>query len=129
MVSPPSFTFFSSHLLVIPLLVGFLFQEESWCSQLLRTLFFMVGLLWAMGLRAEPSLIRTLPGACVSVPSEMRCRHSLVGGHTPHHWAHSRSLGTLPQLVPVVSAPSEMMCGSSLVDGGGCWAPSPLWCL
>ena len=85
--SPPSFTFFSSHLLVIPLLVGFLFQEESWCSQLLRTLFFMVGLLWAMGLRAEPSLIRTLPGACVSVPSEMRCRHSPVTGHTPGHWA------------------------------------------
>ena len=81
---------------MIPLLVGFLFQEESWCSQLLRTLFFMVGLLWAMGLRAEPSLIRTLPGACglSSVRDDVQTlpggwAHSLVTWHTPSHWAPS----------------------------------------
>ena len=34
-----SFTFFYSYLLVFPLLVGFLFQEVSWCSRLLPTLF------------------------------------------------------------------------------------------
>ena len=28
-------------------------------------------------------------------------------------WAHSRSLGTLPRVVPVVSAPSEMRCAQS----------------
>ena len=80
--------------------------------------FFMVGRLWAMGVRAEPSLIRTLPGACVSVPSEMRCRHS-------------HSLGTLPWVVPVVSAPSEMRYRYSQVAGytPGCWAPCPRWCL
>ena len=53
----------------------------------------------------------------VSVPSEMRCRHSPVGRHTTGHWAHSRSLGTLPRVVPVLSFPSEMSCGHSLVDG------------
>ena len=60
--------------------------------------FFMVGLLRAMGVRAEPSLIRTLP--VVSVTSEMRCRHTHL-------------LGTLPPVVPVVSAPSEMRCVQS----------------
>ena len=35
---PPS-PFFSSYLLVFPLLVGFLFQEVSWCSRILPTLF------------------------------------------------------------------------------------------
>ena len=58
----------------------------------------MVGFLWAMGVRAEPSLIRTLP--VVSVTSEMRCRHTHL-------------LGTLPPVVPVVSAPSEMRCVQS----------------
>ena len=38
--SPPSFTFFSSYLLVFPLLVSFLFQDVSWCSRLLPTLFY-----------------------------------------------------------------------------------------
>ena len=64
MTSTPSVTFFSSYLCVFPLLVGFVFQEESWWSQLLPTLFFMLVLLWAMGVRAEPSMICTLPGAC-----------------------------------------------------------------
>ena len=70
--------------------------------------FFMVGLLWAM---AEPSLIRTLPGACgfSSLRDEVQT--------LPGCWAHSRSLGTLPRVVPVVSAPSKMMCGHPPVDG------------
>ena len=34
MASTPSFTFFCCYLLVVPLLVGFLFQQVSWCSQL-----------------------------------------------------------------------------------------------
>ena len=64
-----------------------------------------------MGVHAEPSLIHTLPGACglSSLRDEVQ---RLPGG-----WTHSRSLGTLPRLVPVVSAPSEMRCGSSPVDG------------
>ena len=53
-------------------------------------LFFMVGLLRAMGVRAEPSLIRTLPSACglSSLQDEVRT--------LPGRWAHSPSLGTLP---------------------------------
>ena len=78
--------------------------------------FFMVGLLWVMGVHAEPSLIRTLPGACSLSPSEMRCGHSPITGHTPGHWAHSLSLGTLPRVVPVVSAPCEMRYKHSPVD-------------
>ena len=35
MASTPSFTFFCYYLFVVPLLVGFLFQQVSWCSQLL----------------------------------------------------------------------------------------------
>ena len=31
----------------------------------------------------------------------------------PGSWAHSRLLGTLPRVVPVVSAPSEMRCAQS----------------
>ena len=31
----------------------------------------------------------------------------------PGHWAHSRVLGTLPWVVPVISAPSEMRCTES----------------
>ena len=87
MTSTPSFTFFSSYLLVFPLLVGFLFQEVSCCPQLLPTLFFMVGLLWAMGVHTEPFLIRTLPGACglTSLRDEVptirgRSAQSLEGG-------------------------------------------------
>ena len=34
MASTPSFTFFCCYLLVVSLLVGFLFQQVSWCSQL-----------------------------------------------------------------------------------------------
>ena len=51
--------------------------------------FFMVGLLQAMGMRAEPSLICTLPGACglSSLRDEVQ---TFPGG-----WAHSWSLGTL----------------------------------
>ena len=73
--------------------------------------FFMVGLLRAMGVRAEPSLIRTLPGSfsLSSLGDEVQT--------LPGRWAHSRSLGTLPQVVPAVSAPSEMRCGHCLVDG------------
>ena len=118
MTSPPSFTFFSSYLLVFPLLVGFLFQEESWCSQLLPTFFSMVGLLWAMGVCAEPSLNRTLPGAygISSLRDEVSTlpggfAQTPVGGHTP------QSLGTLLWLVPIVSAPSKIRCGHSPVDG------------
>ena len=40
-VSTPSFTF-CCYLLVVPLLVGLLFQEVSWCSQLLPTLFLVI---------------------------------------------------------------------------------------
>ena len=50
-------------------------------------LFFMVGLLWAVGLRAGLSLIRTLPGACglTSLRDEVptirgRSAQSLEGG-------------------------------------------------
>ena len=89
MTSTPSFTFFCSYLLVVPLLVGFLLQD--------------------IGVQAEPSLIPTLPGACglrslcdevLTLPGG--CAQSLVGVLTL--W----SLGTLPWLVPVVLAPSEM---------------------
>ena len=69
--------------------------------------FFMVGLLRAMGVCAEPSLIHTLPCSCglsslrdefqtlpftvhpppgvpvVSAPSEVRCAHFPVDGHPP----------------------------------------------
>ena len=55
--------------------------------------------------------VQTLPGGFSQPP---------VGGHTPSslstlpgHWPFSRSLGTLPQLVPVVSAPSKMRCRHS----------------
>ena len=89
MTSTPSFTFFSSYLLVFPLLVGFLFQEVSWCSHVLPT-FFMVGLLRAMDVCTEPSLIALSLVPVVLVLSEMMCKPSLVGGHTP--W----SLSTLP---------------------------------
>ena len=72
------------------LLVGFLFQEESWCSQLLPTLFFMAGLLRAMGVRAEPSLICTLPDACglSSLQDEVQtlpggCTQNPVNAYTP----------------------------------------------
>ena len=34
-------------------------------------------------------------------------------GTLPGRWAHSWSLGTLPQVVPVISAPSEMRCAQS----------------
>ena len=85
MTSTPSFTFFCCYLLVIPLLMGFLFQEESWCSQLLPTLFF-VGLLQAMGVCAEPSLIRTLPGVCGLSSLRDEVQTLLVGGHAPGHW-------------------------------------------
>ena len=34
MASSPSFTFFCCYLLVVPLLVGFLFQQVYWCSHL-----------------------------------------------------------------------------------------------
>ena len=82
--------------------------------------FFIVGLLQAMGVHAEPSLIRTLPGACglSSFRDEVQTLPggwAQVGGHNPGHWVHSRPLATLPQVVPVVSAPSEMRGGHS------CW--------
>ena len=80
--------------------------------------FFMVGFLSAMGVHAEPFLIRTLCGSCglSSLQDEVQ---------------HSHSLGTLPLVIPVVSAPSKMRCGHSLVDGHtpGCWAPCPGWCV
>ena len=64
----------------------------------------------------EPSLICTLPGACglSSLRDEVQT--------LPGCWAHSRSLGTLPRVVPVVSAPSEMRCGHSPVDGHTPWS-------
>ena len=70
----------------------------------------MVGLFWAMGVSAEPSLIHTLPGSCGL--------NSLRDGvqTLPNLWAHSWLLGTLPRVVPVVSAPSEMRCAHSPVD-------------
>ena len=73
------------------------------------SLFFMVGLLQAMHMRAEPSLIFTLPCACVlsSLQDEVR---TLSSG-----WAHSWLLCKLSWLVPVVSAPSKIRCGHSLV--------------
>ena len=39
MASTPSFTFFCFYLLVVPFLVGFLFQQVYWFSQLPPTLF------------------------------------------------------------------------------------------
>ena len=77
--------------------------------------FFMAGLLRAMGVHAEPSLIPTLPGACglSSLRDEVQ---TLTGG-----WAHSRSLGTLPRVVLAVSAPSEVRCGHPPVDGHIAW--------
>ena len=74
---------------------------------LASTYSFMVGLLPAMGVHAEPSLIRTLPGACgfSSLRDEVQT--------LPGCWAHSRSLGTLPRVVPVVSAPYETRCAQS----------------
>ena len=86
---------------------------------------FMVGLLRAMGVCTEPSLIHTLLGACGvnSLRDELQtlpgqCVLLPVGAHTP-------------QLVPVVSVPSEMRCRDSPVGGHtpGRWAPSPGWCL
>ena len=81
--------------------------------------FFMVGLLWAMGVHAEPSLICTLSGSCglSSLRDEVQTLQI--------HWAPS------PRVVPVVSAPSEMRCEHSLVDRHtpGGWAPCPWWCL
>ena len=73
--------------------------------------FLMVGLLQAMSVHAEPSLICTLPFALgfSSLRDEVQ---TLTSG-----WAHSRSLGTLPRVVPAVSALSEMRCGHSPVDG------------
>ena len=69
----------------------------------------MVGLLWAMGVRPEPSLIHTLPSACglISLLDEVwtppgQCTQSPVSAHTP-------------RLVPVVSVPSEMRCRHSPV--------------
>ena len=97
--------------------------------------FFMVGRLWAMGVRAEPSLICTLPGSCGlsylrdEVQTLPFTGHPPLGGSCslsslrdevralPGSWVHSRLLGTLPQVVPVVSAPSEMRCTHSPVDG------------
>ena len=107
MTSTPSFTFFCCYLLLIPLLVGFLFQEESRCSQLLPTLFLMVGLLRTVGVHAEPSLIHTLPGPCglSSLRDEVQT--------LPGEWSLFQWLGTLPWVVPVVSAPSEMRCAQS----------------
>ena len=122
MTSILSFTFFCSYLFVVPLLVGFLFQDVSRYSRLLPS-FFMVGLLRAMVVRADPSLIRTLLGVCglSSLQDEVQtlpgqCARSPVGAHTP------RSLGTLPWLVLVISASSKMRCRHSLVD-----AHSPQW--
>ena len=74
--------------------------------------FFMVGLLWAMDVRAEPSLIHTLPGSCGL--SSLRDGVQTL----PNLWAHSWLLGTLPRVVPVVSAPSEMRSALSLMGGG-----------
>ena len=86
--------------------------------------FFTVGLLWAVDMHAEPSLIRTLPGSfgLSSLRDEVQA--------LPGSWAHSQLLGTLPQVVPVVSAPSEMRCAHSPVDGHipGC-STLPRWCL
>ena len=65
-----------------PLLVGILFQEQSWCFQLLPTLFFMVGLLWDMGVCAEPSLIRTLPGTWGLNYLQDEVQTLLVAGHS-----------------------------------------------
>ena len=96
--------------------------------------FFMVGLLRAMGVHAEPFLIRTLCGSCglSSLQDEVQtlpfAEHPPLGGACslsslrdevralPGSWAHSRLLGTLPRVVPVVSAPSEMRCSQSPVD-------------
>ena len=81
--------------------------------------FFMVGLLRAMSVSAEPSLILTLPGFCGLSSLRDEVRALLIS------WTHSWLLGTLPWVVPVVSAPSEMRCMPSPVDvhpapGGAC---------
>ena len=87
-------------------------------------LFFMVGLPWAMHVRAKPSLIHTLLGACGlnSLRDELQtlpgqCVLLPVGAHTP-------------QLVPVVSVLSEMRCRHSqvvrTVFSGCLWSHFPL---
>ena len=69
-----------------------------------------------MGVRAEPSLIHTLPSACglSSLQDEVRtlpgrCTQSPVGAHTP------RSLGTLPRWVggQVERRPELLLQGNS----------------
>ena len=79
--------------------------------------FFMVVLLCIMGVRAEPSLIRTLPSACglSTLKNEVRT--------FPGCWSHSRSLGTLP--VTGHTSPGGAYSLSSLRDNvqtlpGGC---------
>ena len=59
-------------------------------------LFFVVGLLRAMGVSTEPSLICTLPSSCglSSLRDEVQtlpggCVQSLVGGTLPGHCTHS----------------------------------------
>ena len=67
----------------------------------------MVGLLWALGLHAEPSLIRTLLGACglSSLRDEVQTlpsvwAHSLVARHSPGHWVPSPGWCLYSQLPP-----------------------------
>ena len=77
--------------------------------------FFMVGHLQAMGVRAEPSLICTLPGACglSSLRDEVQ---TFPGG-----WAHSWSLGTLSvtghPTPGGASTPSKVRCEHSQIAG------------
>ena len=100
---------------MFPLLVGYLFQDVS-CGPVFYPLFFMVGLLWAMVVRAEPSLIHTLPGACglSSLLYELwtlpgQYTQSLVGAHTPWRggWPGGEETGAVaagefPKVLPRV---------------------------
>ena len=87
--------------------------------------FLMVGLLQAMSVHAEPSLICTLPFACglTSLKDEVQT--------LPSGWTHSWLLGTLP--VSWYPPPDGACSLSSLRDEvralPGGWAHSPRWCL
>ena len=92
----------------------------------------MVGLLQAMGVHAEPSLIHSFPGACglSTLRDEVG---AFLGG-----WAHSPVAGH-PPLVGDCSLSSfrdevQTLPGRCAYFPVGrhtpsCWVPSPLWCL
>ena len=114
MTSTPSFTFFC-YLLVVPLLVGFLFQDVSWCFQLLPTLFYgrpspgygcscrafldshSPCFLWS---QFPPNEVWTLPGGCAHSPVEW---HTTWTGWWPGgEEAGAVAAGEFPKVPPRV---------------------------